>query len=137
MLTRVDSDRLVPTRMRQSLINEATDIDWYIVSAARSFLYAEQGGGVCLLGSTEYFRRYVKEQFGETIDDAPIPTGIVSDYIRRWCRFFGKGHEHHQINSIKALYRRAIELEDEIRHLGEEQCNGRERIEGAHLRSQL
>ena len=106
MLTRVDNDRAVPTRMRQALIDQAAEIDWYVVSIARSFLYAEQGGGTCLLGSTEHWRDFVRDHFGETIDDAPIPSEIIGNYIRHWCRFFGDGHEHHWVNSIKNLYRR-------------------------------
>ena len=89
MLTRVDSTTdFHETIPRQCLINAASDTDWRIVSVARNFLFALHGLGECLLGVTEYWKRYVLERFGETIDDDNIPIEIVNAYIERWCKFF-------------------------------------------------
>ena len=67
---------------RQCLINDAVGIDWHFVSAAMNFLYAEQGGGVCLLGSTDHWKRYALEHYGVRLDpNARLPCRYRSSTI--------------------------------------------------------
>ena len=89
ILLRVDeTPDLIQTMVRQSIINEASKIDWRMVSVERNFLAAAHGVGVCLIGPTEYWEQYVREQFDEHVDgDESIPMEIVDEYINRWCRF--------------------------------------------------
>ena len=110
-LTRVDE-----FTSRQCLINNATGIDWYIVSTARNFLHAAQGGGVCLLGPTKEWRQYVSEHFHEKLDDEKIPETISDDYIEHWCKYFSKAeHLDKQIKSVKKLYSRMSILESQLK----------------------
>ena len=104
MLMRVD-DALDfdQTKVRQSLINEASGVDWELVSVARSFLFALHGLGECLIGSTEHWKKYVLDRFGEHLDpDEEIPCEIADNYIERWCQFFSTpGLRPYRIKSIK------------------------------------
>lgn len=136
ILVAVDNNSAYPTIVRQSLINEASGVDWRYVSVDGNFLLSAHTSGPSIIGSTEQWRRYVKEQFGETLEEEAIPTGLMSEYIRRWCRFFADA-EPRRLETLKNIYNRMTALEEEMKTLREEQCNGRERIEGAHLRSQL
>ena len=107
------------TLARQSLINEASAADWFFVNVDRNFLLSAHTSGPIITGVTEEWRRYVKDHFGETIDDETIPTGLISEYIRRWCKFFTDDESRH-IDSIKKIYNRMTELEEELQRLGEE-----------------
>ena len=99
---------------RQCLINQATGVDWHFVSAAMNFLYAEQGGGVCLLGSTEHWKRYVLEYYGIQLDPtARIPLSVVNDYIERWCKYFANSIPR-RIDSLKNLHRKIDALEAQL-----------------------
>ena len=110
-LTRVDE-----FTSRQMLINEATGIDWHLVSTSMNFMHSDQGGGVCLLGPTEYFRRYIKDQFGETLNEEPIPTGIIDDYVRHWCSYFSKpNHMETRLKTLKKIYGRLTLLETQLK----------------------
>ena len=96
---------------RQCLINQAVGIDWHFVSAAMNFLYAEQGGGVCLLGSTDQWKQYVLEHYGVRLDPtARLPIAIVNDYIERWCKCFASSLPR-RISSVKSLYRQLEAME--------------------------
>lgn len=90
ILTRVnDVSDFKQTMVRQSLINEATGVDWNIVNVARNFLFAAHGLGECLIGSTEHWQKYVLDRFGEHVDaDEAIPQEIIDNYIERWCKFY-------------------------------------------------
>ena len=103
ILTRYDQ-----FRCRQCLINEATGIDWYIVSTARNFLYAEQGAGVNLVGATEHWQDFVRDHFGEEIEiDDRLPQDVVDDYISHWCRYFSQAeHLQKRIDSLTNVYNR-------------------------------
>ena len=110
-LTRVDE-----FTSRQCLINEATGIDWYLVSTSRNFMYSDQGGGVCLIGSTEHWRRYVRDHFGETLDDEVIPDKVFDDYVDHWCRYFVKPeHMKHRLKTLKNIYSRMSILEMQLK----------------------
>lgn len=91
------------TKVRQSLVNEASGVDWELVSVARSFLFALHGLGECLIGSTEHWKKYVLDRFGEHLDpDEEIPCEIADNYIERWCKFFSTpGLMPYRIKSIK------------------------------------
>ncbi len=112
MLTRFDA-----FRCRQCLINEATGIDWYIVSTARNFLYAEQGAGVNLVGATEYWQQFVRDHFGEEIAlDDRLPPNVVDDYISHWCKYFSQPeHLQKRIDSLKSVYNRGSLFECQVK----------------------
>ena len=103
MLTRFDQ-----FKCRQCLINQATGIDWYIVSTARNFLYAEQGAGVNLVGTTEHWQKFVRDHFGEEVSvDDRLPSEVIDDYISHWCRYFSlEQHLQQRIDSLKSMYNR-------------------------------
>ena len=112
-LTRVDD-----FRSRQMLINKATGIDWYLVSTSMNFMHSDQGGGVCLLGPTEYWRKYVLEHYRERLDedDMRVPTGIVDDYVRHWCAYFSKpNHMDFRLKTLKKIYSRLTLLETQLK----------------------
>lgn len=111
MLTRFDQ-----FRCRQCLINQATGSDWYIVSTARNFLYAEQGAGVNLIGPTEHWREYVREHFGEKLSsENRIAPEAIDDYIRHWCKYFSQAeHLQKRIDSLKSVYARGSLFEAQI-----------------------
>ena len=99
---------------RQCLINDAVGIDWHFVSAAMNFLYAEQGGGVCLLGSTEHWKRFVLEHYGIQLDpNARLPLSSIDDYIERWCKYFANSLPR-RISSLKNLHRKIEALEAQL-----------------------
>ncbi len=102
---------------RQCLINDAVGIDWYFVSCAMNFLYAEQGGGVCLLGSTDYWKAYALEHYGIRLDpNARMPGKIVDDYIERWCKYFGSAASvKKRISTLENLYSRISLTEAKIK----------------------
>ena len=112
MITRVDD-----TAVRQHLINEAVGIDWCFVSAAMNFLYAEQSSGVCLLGSTDHWKRYAFEHHGVRLDpNVRMPLPLVDDYIERWCKFFsGSANEKKRIDSLERLYSRISIMEAQVK----------------------
>ena len=111
-LTRVDN-----VESRQCLINEATGIDWYFVSAAKNFLYAEQGGGVNLLGSTEEWRRYALEHHGVQLNpNVRMPLPLVDDYIERWCNFFTtSASKDKYVKTLEDLHSRITIMERQIK----------------------
>ena len=112
MLTRYDQ-----FRCRQCLINEATGIDWYIVSTARNFLYAEQGAGVNLVGATEHWQNFVRDHFDEEIEiEDRLPQDVVDDYIGHWCRYFSQAeHLQKRIDSLTNVYNRGSLMECQVR----------------------
>ncbi len=112
-LTRVDE-----FTTRQCLINEATGIDWYFVSTSKNFMQSAQGGGVCLIGSTDYWRQYVFDRFGERADEREerVPAAVFDDYVRHWCSYFSKPeHLKTQVNTFKKLYSRLSLLEMQLK----------------------
>ena len=103
---------------RQCLINQATGIDWYIVSASKNFMHSEQGGGVCLLGPTDYWTRFALEHYGVKIseDDQRISSAVFDDYVRHWCQYFSKPeHLDNRIKSLKKIYARLAMLETRVK----------------------
>ena len=111
MLTRCDE-----FRCRQCLINQATEIDWYIVSTARNFLYAEQGAGVNLVGATKHWQKFVRDHFGEEIEiDDRLPQEVVDDYISHWCKYFSQAeHLQKRIDSLTNVYNRGSLMECQV-----------------------
>ncbi|MBQ7478364.1 MAG: glycosyltransferase family 61 protein [Selenomonadaceae bacterium] len=83
MLTRVNDDTLAS----QCLVNEASGIDWYIVDVSMNFLYAHRAYGVCLLGPTFYWKRFVLETYG-AFDDDDSWKYAYHEYLLQWCDFY-------------------------------------------------
>lgn len=99
---------------RQCLINQATGIDWYMVGASMNFMHSDQGGGVCLIGPTEHWKRFVLDKYNIAIteDEQRIPAAVFDDYVQHWCNYFSKPeHLDNRIKSIKKIYARLNMLE--------------------------
>ena len=83
MLTRTSDNVLVA----QCLINEAAQADWYIIDVSQNFLYGNRSYGVILLGTTECWRRFVKDQYAE--ENVPDTfSDMALTYMREWCRYY-------------------------------------------------
>lgn len=103
MLTRVDNATLYP----QCLINEAKQIDWYIVDVSMNFLPIQnRTNGVCLLGETKYWRQFVKEKYGEIINTNSWKEAS-NDYVEKWCRFYSIDSA---ISLVTSVFERTYEL---------------------------
>ena len=82
MLTRTGTDTL----LSQCLVNEASGVDWCIVDVSMSFLHAARSYGVCLLGPTVYWQKFVADKFGE---EAPAMDGkAYHDYLLAWSDYY-------------------------------------------------
>ena len=80
MLTRVDDDTLYP----QCLINEAKDIDWYIVDVSMNLLpLRHRDCGVCLLGETTYWKQYIMEKYNDILQQESWQNKI-KDFVKNW-----------------------------------------------------
>lgn len=107
MLTRTDNEVL----FAQGLINEVSQADWYLIDASLNFLYGERTYGVVLLGPTEYWRKFVKDHYGE--DNVPdMSSDAVLSYMREWCRFYASGDNIRILASmdIASHFRRMYEV---------------------------
>ncbi|MBR1729793.1 MAG: glycosyltransferase family 61 protein [Selenomonadaceae bacterium] len=83
MLARVDDDTLYP----QCLINEAKNIDWRIIDVSMNFLPLQnRGTGVCLLGETKYWKRFVEEFYNEKIF-SEYWREKIDEYVSNWCYY--------------------------------------------------
>ena len=112
-LTRVDN-----FTSRQCLINEATGIDWYMVSTSMNFMRSDQGGGVCLIGATEYWKAFVFDHYRERIDEEQVrvPSWIFDDYVQHWVQYFLKPtRTDDRIKTLKKIYGRMSLLEMQIK----------------------
>ena len=98
----------------QCLINEATDIDWYIVDVSKNYLYCDRYTGACLLGSTQNWARFVSEHFGEHIeanDDKFFFSESLEKYITFWCKKYAQTAR--LPSSLKSLCNRLAALEQQ------------------------
>ena len=87
MFTRVDDDTLYP----QCMINEAKNLNWYIVDVSMNFLPLQNRiGGVCFLGETKFWRQYVKAVYNEEVTQETWKDKL-KEYIAHWCYFFSLG----------------------------------------------
>ncbi|MBR1581308.1 MAG: glycosyltransferase family 61 protein [Selenomonadaceae bacterium] len=110
-LTRVDS-----FTSRQCLINVATGIDWYLVSTSMNFMHSDQGGGVCLIGATEYWRQYVLDHHHEQLGEERIPSWVFDDYVRHWTQYFLKPDRlETRVKTFKKIYGRLSMLEMQLK----------------------
>lgn len=97
ILTRVNDDVLKP----QALVNQATDIDWYIVDVAKNYLYANRVVGINYIGPTPYFQDFIKDYYNEDISlDEDNPTG---QYIKRWCEHYASLGNFRRISGLKSI----------------------------------
>ena len=73
----------------QCLINQAFKIkNFYIVDVSKNFMYANRTVGAILLGSTKYWKAFVADYFGETIDaddDNLYLEEALDKYVDFWC----------------------------------------------------
>ena len=83
MLTRT-AEEVLET---QCLINEASSVDWRIVDVSMNLLPSARDFGVCLVGATEYWREYARENFGAVVDDDSWKYAY-HDYLLRWTDYY-------------------------------------------------
>ncbi|SDP29205.1 Predicted O-linked N-acetylglucosamine transferase, SPINDLY family [Selenomonas ruminantium] len=82
MLTRTSSDTL----LAQCLVNEASAVDWYIVDVSMNFLHVSRSYGVCLLGPTVYWQKFVAERYREKAP--PMNGQAYHDYLLAWSDYY-------------------------------------------------
>ena len=116
LLMRVDEDKVATyTMIRQRLINEAVGIDWCLVSTDMNFLYAKHGSGLSLVGPSKYFKRFVADRYGETVEPQTNEKEVIDNYILRWCRAHSSEKSLPQrLSSISALLLKIKMLEAQI-----------------------
>ena len=77
----------------QCLINEATDIDWYIVDASKNFLHCNRYTGASLLGSTLSWKQFVADHFDDHIeadDDKFFFAESLDRYVKFWLKKYAQ-----------------------------------------------
>lgn len=92
ILTRVDDD-VLPA---QCLVNEASGVEWCIVDVSLNFLFASRVYGVNQIGVTEYWKLYIKDMYGETIEQNTIQNSCY-EYLVKWCEFYSSPHQYKKI----------------------------------------
>lgn len=106
----------------QTLVTEATPrVEYHIVDTSKNFLYANRSTGVCLLGSTKYWKEFVADYFDEQIDeddDSSYFNVELDKYIDFWCKKYVKSDNLNTlVNSLRDMCNRIITLERErIQH---------------------
>lgn len=98
MLTRTSNDILGS----QCLINEAAQVDWYIVDTAMNLFYANRAVGVCLIGPTVYWQAYVKAHYGNWQDDGSWKTAY-HEYLREWTDYMLQPEKWETVKSLDPL----------------------------------
>ena len=98
MLTRTSNDILAS----QCLINEASQVDWYIVDTAMNLFYANRAVGVCLIGPTVYWQAYVKAHYGNWQDDGSWKTAY-HEYLREWTDYMLQPEKWEKVKSLDPL----------------------------------
>ena len=103
----------------QILINEIFALEnYYIIEGSRDFMYSKHSNGVFLLGSNEYWQKFVADYFGEKIDlddDAPYLGESLDKYINHWVKQY-KDPKHFDkwVDSLKNLCRCVVTLERQL-----------------------
>lgn len=99
----------------QGFINETFGIDYFVIDAAKNFMYARHDNGVFLLGSNKYWKEFVADYFGEKIDeddDISYLEGALDKYVNYWCRKYQDPKNFDiWVQSLSGMCHRIIELE--------------------------
>ena len=99
----------------QILINLVSCIDWCIVDVSKNFMYAEWVKGACLLGSSSYWKQFVRDYFGEDVqedDDYLTFEDSLKDYIKFWCaKYCNADNMGKCIETFETMCDRIIALE--------------------------
>ena len=102
----------------QTFINEAFDFNCYLVDVSKNFLYAEQTLGLCMIGSTRHWKKFVADYFGEHIeedDDALYFDVALNKYLNFWCRRYPFADRLELwLYSLKSLCNRVVTLEQSL-----------------------
>ncbi|MBE6102565.1 MAG: glycosyltransferase family 61 protein [Selenomonas ruminantium] len=96
MLTRTSADVLDS----QCLVNEASQVDWYIVDTAMNMFYASRSVGVCLIGPTIFWQEYVRDHYNIRQKDDSWKNSY-HEYMREWTDFMLQ-YQYYQ-DAIKKL----------------------------------
>lgn len=99
VLTRVEDQVLTP----QCLINEANSIDWYIIDVSLNFLFADRANGVCLLGVTDAFKEFAKNEYGDEITTNTLK-GDLFPYISKWCERYSTKYVSYKRLENKTIF---------------------------------
>ena len=101
----------------QCWINMNFDVDWYLVDGSKNLLYADRTHGACILGSNKYWRAFVKNYFGEQVDEDEADT-YFAEAFNRYLNFWSKKYADSKetlLDTIKNLSYRNIALEKMIK----------------------
>jgi hypothetical protein len=98
MLTRTSNDILGS----QCLINEAAQVDWYIVDTAMNIFYANRAVGVCLIGPTIFWQEYVRDQYG-IIEEDDSWKNAYHEYLREWSDYMLQPQKWETIRKLDPL----------------------------------
>ncbi len=116
MLTRTSHEILDS----QCLVNEAAQVDWYIVDTAMNLLYASRGVGVCLIGPTVFWQEYVRDHYNYICQENDNWKNTYHEYLREWTDYMLQPQEWEKLKQVdpmdlirhvnKALHQNEMEL---------------------------
>ncbi|MBE6085520.1 MAG: glycosyltransferase family 61 protein [Selenomonas ruminantium] len=98
MLTRTSNDVLGS----QCLLNEASNVDWYIVDTAMNLFYANRAVGVCLIGPTVFWQEYVRDHYGVWQEDDRWKIAY-HEYLREWTDYMLQPQKWEMVKEFEPL----------------------------------
>ena len=103
----------------QFLVNEAFNIhNFYVIDISKDFMYKVHINSACMLGSTEYWKKFVMDYFGEQIDiddDTLYLNEALEKYVDFWYRKYRDSKEI-VTRSLKDMCNRIVTLEAQVAH---------------------
>ena len=101
----------------QSLVNEAVKLtDFYVIDVSKDFMYGEHYDSACMLGATKYWKEFVADYFGESInedDDNEYFEQALDKYVNFWYKKYS-GSKEKIIDSLKNMCNRINTLEMQL-----------------------
>lgn len=98
MLTRTNNDILDS----QCLINEASQVEWYIVDTAMNLFYANRAVGVCLIGPTIFWQEYVQEHYHMQYEDDSWKN-TYHEYLQDWTDYMLQPQRWDMLKKVNPL----------------------------------
>lgn len=98
----------------------ANTVNFYVVDVSKNFMNTVHAHGICLLGSTKYWKMFVADYFDESIsrdDDKAYLENSLNAYIDFWCRnYFDTTSKNFDklILTLKDMCNRIIKLERKV-----------------------
>ena len=73
----------------QAFINKVSNIQWTLVDTSQNLFYSTFWRGVHLVGASKYWKDYVLEEWGESVEDDTLRNNCY-EYIKKWCEFYNE-----------------------------------------------